>query len=54
MEYKDLQSEQPANGNGITNADTQRDGITNPDEQPAEDNGVRPFLYTNYHELFIN
>jgi len=30
MEYKDLQSN---NGNGITNADTQRDGIANPVEQ---------------------
>ena len=30
MEYKDILS-----GNGITNADTQRDGITNPVEQLA-------------------
>ena len=33
MEYKDLQSEQPADGNGIANADTQGDGISNPVEQ---------------------
>lgn len=30
MEYKDLQSD---NDNGIANADTQGDGITNPVEQ---------------------
>ena len=36
MEYKDLQSEQPAYGSGITNADTQHDGISNTVEQPAD------------------
>ena len=48
-EYKDLQSD-----NSIANADTPHDGIANTVEQPAEDNCVRPFLYTNYNELFIN
>ena len=38
-EYKDLQSEQPAYGSGITNADTPHDGIANTAEQPADSEG---------------
>ena len=37
MEYKDLQSD-----NGIANADTQRDGITNPVEQLARGSPPQP------------